>query len=446
MLKLTKLFKLESVLVYLLFATLLAVPLYPKFPLFFVPGLTVAIRLEDLLIFTTFGLWSALNIKNIKVYIKDPIFFSFFVFFLITLFSVFSAVYLTKTAELTTALLHWGRRVQYISLFFVARTVVNSEERRSLIIKGIFIVVIYAFFYGIGQKFFDLPVITTQNSEYAKGQALFYLPGGHLVSTFAGHYDLASVLILFAPIMYLVLFSKSKNFKSIFSNDNLLLRLIVISSIFTGLWLLVNAASRISIVSYMFVSVFALFLVKKYKYIPVVIISILIFINFSSNLISRYTSIFNVIWDKVSIVEEKLISVYASSGQVLGVEDRSTSIRLNIEWPRAIRAFSKNVFLGTGFSSITLATDNDYLRSMGETGLFGSFALGYVFLYIIWGLINYLKSKKGLHKIFVAGAFAALPGIFVNMIFIDILEASKFAILFWLILGIALAKNFKYEK
>ena len=60
---------------------------------------------------------------------------------------------------------------------------------------------------------------------------------------------------------------------------------------------------------------------------------------------------------------------------------RSFQIRLNIEWPRAIRAFWKNPFLGTGYSSITIATDNDYLRILGETGIFG--LLSFVLLFFV---------------------------------------------------------------
>src|SRR3990167_10675400 len=50
-------------------------------------------------------------------------------------------------------------------------------------------------------------------------------------------------------------------------------------------------------------------------------------------------------------------------------EDRSFNIRLKAEWPRAIRAFLKNPVLGTGYSSVGLAVDNDYLRSLAESGI-----------------------------------------------------------------------------
>jgi hypothetical protein len=41
--------------------------------------------------------------------------------------------------------------------------------------------------------------------------------------------------------------------------------------------------------------------------------------------------------------------------------------------------------------------------------------------------------------VWVISFFSSLAGIGVNMVFIDILEASKFAISFWLMLGISLS-------
>ena len=38
---------------------------------------------------------------------------------------------------------------------------------------------------------------------------------------------------------------------------------------------------------------------------------------------------------------------------------------------------------------------------------------------------------------FLAGVIGALPGVALNATFIDVLEASKFAIIFWLMIGIA---------
>jgi O-antigen ligase len=119
-------------------------------------------------------------------------------------------------------------------------------------------------------------------------------------------------------------------------------------------------------------------------------------------------------------------------------EDRSSSIRLNVEWPRAVRALAKNPILGTGYSSITLATDNDYLRALGEVGILGFVAFSIIFLRLIKLLLSKLKklgTVDDIQKCFVAGTTGGLVGVVINASFIDVFEASKFAIIFWLFLG-----------
>ena len=119
---------------------------------------------------------------------------------------------------------------------------------------------------------------------------------------------------------------------------------------------------------------------------------------------------------------------------------RSFGIRIDEEWPRAIRAFEKNPILGTGYSSITIATDNDYLRSLGETGLLGTMALLLIFWIIIKRFIKMVKSHtKGLISFTIVGLLCGLVTILMTSIFIDVLESSKVAQLLWLSLGIGLA-------
>ena len=74
---------------------------------------------------------------------------------------------------------------------------------------------------------------------------------------------------------------------------------------------------------------------------------------------------------------------------------RSGEIRFNVEWPRAITAFSKNPLLGTGPGSITLATDNDYLRSLGESGLLGFITFAFILLLVSYPYYppRFLKKK-----------------------------------------------------
>jgi O-antigen ligase len=130
--------------------------------------------------------------------------------------------------------------------------------------------------------------------------------------------------------------------------------------------------------------------------------------------------------------------VYYGGGEEAPLEDRSTTIRLNVEWPRAIRAFLKNPLLGTGYSSITLATDNDYLRALGEVGLFGF--LAFVFILVKIGLearkIVFSKIPIEVEKAVLIGLVGGALGFLANALFIDVFEASKVAITFWLLMGL----------
>ncbi|MDD3532258.1 MAG: O-antigen ligase family protein, partial [Candidatus Shapirobacteria bacterium] len=121
----------------------------------------------------------------------------------------------------------------------------------------------------------------------------------------------------------------------------------------------------------------------------------------------------------------------------IGVE-RSGDIRFGVEWPRAIRHFKKSPLLGTGYSSITLATDNGYLRALGETGFLGFLSLLTIFLAQIPLYQSLLKKTKTNPQIrfFAAAMASGTLAILTSMLFIDALESSKVAFTYWLILGL----------
>lgn len=425
--KLTKLHNISnSLLKYLVAAIILAVPLYPKFPFIVVPGTYVSIRLEDFLTAMVAVVWVVTVLPSATKFVKNDINRSIFLFFVVGIISVLFAALVTNTIPLQIGILHWARRIEYMLMFFVGVAAIYDKKNLKFYLTCLGVMVLYAFIYGVAQKYFGLPIITTQNSEYSKGIALMYLPGGHLVSTFAGHYDLASLLIVLLPI-FIGIFAFAKSSK--------LIRFLVLLVVLSGLWLLVNTASRISIASYFISATVALIILRKYLYIPILAAVSFFFVAFATSLVSRYMEIFNVTLTK--LVNVVVPEVHAQGSGV--IEDRSTSIRLNVEWPRAIRALSKNPLLGTGFSSITLATDNDYLRMLGEVGILGFSAFILIFIRIwrrlIW-IIGKLSSSKNFENAFIAGMIGAQFGVAINAIFIDVFEASKFAIMYWLLMGI----------
>lgn len=451
----------NSILKYTVAAILLMVPLYPKFPFVKIPGTFVAIRLEDILMAFSALLLVWIIIPHLFKFLKNRVTQHALLFIFVGFVSLLSAIYVTQTVELHIGFLHWARRIEYIIPLFLGFEAIRRDKKNiDFFVKILLIVVSLSFLYGLGQRYLSWPVIITQNQEYSKGVALRWTEGSHINATFAGHYDLSTFLIVVLPIFITGLFAVQ-------GKRSRLMFLIVTAM---GLWLLVNAASRISLASYLGATTVALFLARKYLAIPIVVIISLVVVGFSSNLISRYTRIFEVIKmdfqssvielqtkDPIAtlhVLQDDIFTVHAASD--IGVprkivtetptpvpvfEDRSTNIRLVVEWPRAIAAFMKNPLLGTGYSSITLATDNDYLRALGEVGFLGF--LAFMLMWIQIG-IEYLKqfpfAKKYSHVelAFLCGMVGGTMGVFVNAVFIDVFEASKFIILFMLLTGCAL--------
>lgn len=447
----------EKVLKYGTAALLLVVPLYPKFPLFNIPGTYVAIRLEDFLIaFLALSLF-LFNGKHILAFLKSPIGRALLLFLITGFVSLLSGILVTKTVSPHLGFLHWARRVEYIIPFFIAFWAIRKGNNTRFFVEVIFITVFVAFLYGAGQVYAGFPVISTQNEEFAKGLALQYVPGSRLHSTFAGHYDLAAFLVLAFPIVLSLFFV----IKAWLYRGALLLGVAA-----PAFWLLMRTESRVSFAAYLLGIILTLWLVKKRLFIvPVVAVSILL-MGTVGGLGERYLYTINVYKQKIMNGEFLNLApspVWAQENSAPArlntmqerpeapvVEDRSTSIRLNVEWPRAIRAFSKNPLLGTGYSSIGLATDNDYLRLLGEVGLIGFLAFWLVIARIFESLIGFFKRTKtlDLEKGFVAAFVGGFAGLLLNATFIDIFEASKVAIVFWTLAGIAIGIAYKggYEK
>ncbi|MBT3250152.1 MAG: hypothetical protein HN846_00535 [Candidatus Pacebacteria bacterium] len=126
----------------------------------------------------------------------------------------------------------------------------------------------------------------------------------------------------------------------------------------------------------------------------------------------------------------------------------SMAIRLDTLWPRAIQGFLRNPLFGSGYATLnktsltdfTIAdsTDNNFLRTLGETGF-----LGFITFYgaVISGLaiaVKGIKSKKELLVALSVGYLAATIGLLFNALYIDVFAASKVALTFWAVTGIFL--------
>jgi hypothetical protein len=127
----------------------------------------------------------------------------------------------------------------------------------------------------------------------------------------------------------------------------------------------------------------------------------------------------------------------------------SAAIRLDTLWPRAIAGFKSNPLLGSGYSTLTKesvgqfteaeSTDNDYLRSLGETGLLGFltyFGIIVFLIYMAYRSLNRLENPLFIAVTmgFIAGSIALL----INAFYIDVFEASKVAEIYWAMAGLVM--------
>jgi hypothetical protein len=429
---------LDSLLKYAIAAILVFIPLYPKFPILAVASTYVEIRAEDFLIAAVWGIFflRLLVVKKIKF---PPITFQIVVYLLIGLLSLLSAIFITKNIVTSVGILHLLRRVEYMSLFFLVYWTCKEFSCQKYFLELVLIAVVGVFLYGIAQIYFKAPVISTMDAEASKGMALTLRPGVPLSSTFAGHYDLAVYLVMILSFLTAIICS----FKSWLKR----LPLIVF---FAGLlWLFMQASSRISLAG-LFLSVALIcYLYRRYLLGVILFIVMSVFIVTSPEIIGRFQSIIKVftsqiVWVKPAFAIAKIIPTATSTATPTEAlraiqQDTSTSIRFDVEWPLAMRSFFKNPILGTGYSTLGLASDNDYLRSLGETGILGIVAFLSILLALFNKLKTGLKNQEGLYKILVVSALGIFVSFVVSAVFLDVFESSKIAILFWAFMGLALS-------
>lgn len=469
---------------FLLFLILFAfIPLYPKFPLFGVSGTYVAVRFEDLLIFLVVSIWFLCNLQNLRKILRSTIFQVFLVFWVIGLLSLLSGIFITHSVIPHLGVLHLLRRIEMMMLFFIAYYAIKNKEQLITLLKVGFLVTTIIALYGLGQIFLQFPVVSTTNREFSKGLLLRLEGAARVNSTFAGHYDLAaflSIILVFASGFFF--FFKSYFVKVsiiIFSIVNFILlgltaaRVSFVGTIIGAALLFWFTGRKILIVVIILAAVAAIGLIPDLRHRLVATVTV----NLLEGGGPKYTptnqqlevtkkEAYATQSSALQIMVATQSSESTSSGQEatssgqdlasdiapgeplntteLGVY-RSFNIRLLVEWPRAIRAFVKNPLLGTGYSSLNIATDNDVLRSLGEVGLLGTLALALVFFVILKTQVSNLNNKTVLERTFILSTICAFIATIITGLFIDVLEASKIAAVFWMMLGVSygVAKEYK---
>lgn len=450
----------------IILATLiLAIPLYPKFPLLGVAHTYVHIRLDDILIALAIFAWLIYQIKHRFPILKLKITYIFLAYFIAIILSSLNNYLIFQTEPLSILLLHTLRRFQYMSLFFITLLAIPKPKDLNFAYITLLITLFFVSLYGFGQKYFNFPVISTMNEEFSKGHILQMNIWTRISSTFAGHYDLAAYLTIVLIIIGSV-FLLSKN---------LFIKYSSLCLWFIGFFLLNLTSSRISTFAFWGGMVLALLLIKKYFWIIpfsiLMTLSIFQSKDLSQRLLATIPSI-NIQINKnktpsptptiiptatpteipsTPVIDIKPITptpTIIRNRENIEIEEfpeinfdegvaRSGEIRFNVEWPRAINALKKNPIIGNGLGSITLATDNDFLRLLGESGILGFTTFMFIFLYFFQKTISvfFVKNKKIFENMILV-FWACVLATLANAIFIDVFEASKFAYIFWIMMGI----------
>ncbi|HEX7017650.1 MAG TPA: hypothetical protein VF209_01955 [Patescibacteria group bacterium] len=124
----------------------------------------------------------------------------------------------------------------------------------------------------------------------------------------------------------------------------------------------------------------------------------------------------------------------------------SLCIRLETLWPKAIEGFKRNPLFGSGYATLNKdttyhfteaeSTDNNFLRTLGETGLFGFITFYGLVLVLCAYAYKLIKDRSGWGVILGIGFISATIGLLINAAYIDVFAASKVAFTYWALAGI----------
>ncbi len=450
---------------------ILFIPLYPKFPLANVKGTYVAIRLDDMVVAIAILIWIIYQIKNNFPVFKQNITKLFLAYFIAITLSTVNAILIYQTDPANILILHLLRRFEYMSLFFITIDAVKSRLDLKFPYIALIITTLGVNIFGYGQKYLNFPVISTMNAEFSKGTLLQMNVWTRISSTFAGHYDLAAYLSLVLLITLAVTtLIKNKPIKFLS-----LLFWLISFQIFTF------TASRVSTFAFWGGMTLTLLLLKKFLWIVpfslIMIVTIFFSADLNQRLLATLPAIKQIIPDlsfkkpesskptptptlaPIAIVDTTPEPIKPEAPKPTSTplptivrnrpEDenqqvdtdagvaRSGEIRFNAEWPRAITAFRKNPLIGNGLGSITLATDNDYLRLLGESGILGFLTFLAIPLYFVFQTFPVIfKKKRTLENNLAIVLFGSVLVMLANATLIDVFESSKPAYLFWIMMGV----------
>ncbi len=229
----------ENILFAITLFLLAFIPLYPKKPLLDVVNTWVYIRIEDFVVVFALVLWLFFLFRK-KITLNTPLTMPIIIFWIIGAVATIHGVLLLlgsiNGTHANVAFLSFLRRIEYLSLFFVAYSGIKEKRQITYVTVVLTMVLFCVIVYGFGQKYLGFPAYLTMNEEFAKGVPIQLSNLSRVPSTFAGHYDLAAYLVLLIPILVSIFFSIK----------NLFVKATLFMAVFLFFILLFMTVSRVS--------------------------------------------------------------------------------------------------------------------------------------------------------------------------------------------------------
>ena len=485
---------------YVLLLYIFFIPLWPKLPFKTVSYTYIAIRYEDLFVVLIVLVFLYELIRGRVKLFKNPLWVWITLYWVEIFISFLVGFYIFKSIiTLQLGFLNAARRVEYMIVFFIAFAALENKQQFLLYLRSIVLVFFMVSVYGLGQKFFGWPAVQTMNPAYSKGFILILDGNSRISSTFGGHYDFAAFLVFLMPVV-LTSFIASKKWWRFLVFVVALTALIVTAS---RVSFVAYLTAIIPLLIYLkkpklLVSVIALTLIlmpvsnNLTQRIKRTFQQQQIWVDQSTGktVVPRTITVDDLppgdftigkqttgalattvtsgdIAEVKQTIREAIMDSAQKSGKVVPVDqlnkmvddafarlkpassivaDISFATRLQVEWPRAVKAFIKSPLVGLGPSSITEATDNDFLRSIGESGILG-FALFFGTIAVITKkLWQQRKSKNRQYSLILIGIIFGTWGLIVNAAYIDVFEASKVALFIWLVWGLMIKSTLLPQK
>ncbi len=433
----------------------LFIALFPKINVVNIGNKTVGIRIEDFIILFYFIylvyklIKNKKNINNYEKLKKLTTIFGVYLFFctISTIYGFFKGY-----ISILYGILYTARKLEYFVFVFIGYDYIYSKDEgkdktKNTFFRVINITVIIHFIICMMQVLGIFGSIN-KNGEFT---VLFQ---SRVCSTFNGAYEMTAFLLIIVPIYLYNIFKEKRNIL-----PNVIYTLLISIMIFIS-------ESRTSLVVLLFIIV-AMAIVYNKKYITKIIIVIecvflifaLLILIFGMNGktgISRIAdiNIKEIVNATKYAFENRNFEYYVSTGNwfylqdfyydkelkqtIMAVEcDPSYFVRIS-HWSQLIDGFLKSPIIGTGISISQSAADGNYIRILAESGIIG-FAIWIILQIYIFKLI---KNKGILNATIKFG----LITLFLGAIFIDVFEASKVMMIFYFVLGFAIAYESKEDK